>query len=419
MTAHERRAWLVVATLFITLLFVFGAAFFTAGIFFTPLIRQFGWSRAELSAVTSALLVTTGLSAPVFGWILDRVDARVLMTAGVTLSGVAFVGASRIHTFAALFICYVLLGLGVGASSLLPATFVVANWFETGRGLAMGITTAGTSVGGMVMTLAANSAIRFGGWRFGFVLLALPMFVIVIPLVALTLRSRPAGRDPRNVHGNNDLPGLEVGPALGTRSFWMLSIGQFCFGYVGPGAVLHLVPYLIGIGYSLDAGALALSLMLGFISVGKLLFGWIGDQLTGRASLGLDFITATVGLILLLAARHPVALWAMVPILGCAVGSPVALMPMVTAESLGLKRLGSLIGLTNLPYTIGAALGPIMSGHIFDRTHSYTIAFEVFIALAIVGAAASFACRDLATEQACAAERAKGPAARAAAGMRH
>jgi sugar phosphate permease len=195
MTAHERRAWLVVATLFTTLLFVFGAAFFTAGIFFTPLIHQFGWSRAELSAVTSALLVTTGLSAPVFGWILDQVDARVLMTAGVALSGVAFVGASRIHTFAALFIFYILLGLGVGASSLLPATFVVANWFEAGRGLAMGITTAGTSVGGMVMTLVANWAIRFGGWRFGFVLLALPMFVIVIPLVALTLRSRPAERD--------------------------------------------------------------------------------------------------------------------------------------------------------------------------------------------------------------------------------
>jgi MFS family permease len=48
-------------------------------------------------------------------------------------------------------------------------------------------------------------------------------------------------------------------------------------------------------------------------------------------------------------------------------------------ESLGVKRLGSLLGLQALFGTIGVAAGPIIAGRIFDRSGSYTGAWFVFI----------------------------------------
>ena len=61
------------------------------------------------------------------------------------------------------------------------------------------------------------------------------------------------------------------------------------------------------------------------------------------------------------------------------------LLPLLTAESLGLKRFGSISGLTGLAQTFGAALGPLVSGRIFDLTNSYTTAFELCIVVNLLG----------------------------------
>jgi hypothetical protein len=54
---------------------------------------------------------------------------------------------------------YVLLGIGITAATVIPASFVIANWFNARRGLAMGLATAGTGAGGMLMTLLANASL--------------------------------------------------------------------------------------------------------------------------------------------------------------------------------------------------------------------------------------------------------------------
>ncbi len=401
MTPDERRGWAIVASLFTELLLVFGAGFFTAGIFFTPLLKQFGWSRAQLASVTGALQATLGISAPVFGWILDRVEARWLMAGGVALVGLGFIGASRIHSFTALFLCYVAVGLGLGASSLLPASLVVANWFRERRGLAMGVTMAGASVGGSLMTLAAHWAIGHGGWRLGYLFLAAPMFLIAIPVLLLNVQSHPPNRAAASAPGARlELPGMEVGPALGTRSFWMIFIIQFCFAYFAVAIVVHLPPYLIGLGYRPGIAALSLSLVLACASVGKLVMGTIADRVSGRIAVALNFAITAAGFVMFLGARSPAFLIASIPILGVVIGAPIALVPFLTAECLGLRRFGSIVGLTNLAYTLGAATGPVLSGRIYDLTHSYAGALALFAMFALIGAVAALACSGLEEEQA-------------------
>ena len=402
MTQRERQGWIIVASLFVTLVFVFGSGYNTGGLFFPHLLKHFGWKRAQLSTLQGAALpLSAGLSAPLIGWLLDRVEARVVMVAGVIMTGVSFLIASRVDSFGPLFGAYVLLGVGIGASTLLPCALVIANWFGARRGLAMGLTFAGTSLGGAAMTLVGNFAIARGGWRAGYIALAIPMFIVVVPLVILVVRTRPpqAGGRITVAQASDALPGFELREAWRTRSFWMISAAQFFFAAVAAGAGLHLITYLTELGYTPSFSAGMMSLVYVFAAFGKLGMGLFADRVSARIALTFNFLAACVGMLLIFGAARTAVLIPFVLIFGLSLGAPLVLVPMLIAESLGLKRFGSIGGLTGIFNTLGAFVGPVGAGKIYDLSGSYVPAFEIFVVMCIVGAAVTYSCRSLESEQ--------------------
>src|SRR5207245_6757655 len=106
------------------------------------------------------------------------------------------------------------------------------------------------------------------------------------------------------------------------------------------------------------------------------------------AVLSIVFGAARIGIIL-----------AFIPIYGMSIAAPLMLLPLLTAESLGIKRYGLLSGLGGLAQTFGAMIGPIVAGRIFDVTASYALAFEVCIAGMLLGAAVAYSCRSYASER--------------------
>lgn len=391
MTLRERHGWLVVGSLFTTLFLVFGAGFNTAGVFFTPLLDQFGWSRAQLSLLQTALALSAGVIVPVVGLLLDRVEARGVIAAGAILAAAGFLLASRAESFAPMLVAYVLVGAGLAAATLLPCSLVVANWFGARRGLALGIAMGGTSLGGMVMTLVASRVMTSAGWRAAYVVLALPMLLIVVPLVMVTVRTRPPGSPAVSGPGQL-LPGVEVSEALRMRSFWFLGLAQLCFAFAATGTNLHAIPYLIGLGYAPTRAAQLVSLVLGVAGLGKLAMGFLADRIGGRRALILNFVLSACGMGSLLFADSVLAAAAFVVAYGLAVGAPLTLVPMVMAESLGLKRFGSLSGLNGLFNIAGAACGPVVAGRFFDATGSYATPFALFILALLLGAAVTSGC---------------------------
>jgi sugar phosphate permease len=404
MTKRERQGWIIVACLFVTLCLVFGSGYNTAGVFFTPLLKYFRWSRAQLSTLTGILAISAGLSAPLVGYLLDRVEARVLIVTGALAAGAAFFWASQVNSFSPMLGAYLLLGIGIGAATLLPCSMVIANWFgERNRGLAMGITFTGTSLGGAAMTLVADRSITWGGWRAGYVTLAIPMFLIVVPLVLLIVRTRPPGASGERVsvrESAGSIAGFELSEAVRTRSFWLIGASQFCYATVAAGTNLHLITYLIGLGYTRTFAASMMSLVLVMAAVGKLGMGAFADRLSARLALSLNFALAMTSMFLIFSVANPAMLYLFVLIFGLTVGAPLVLVPLLTVESLGLKRFGSIGGITGLLNTAGAAIGPIGAGRIFDMTHSYALVFQMFLVLCVLGALAAMSCRSFDLEQA-------------------
>jgi MFS family permease len=401
MTERERQGWVIVASLFVVLVFIFGSGYNTGGLFFAHLLKYFGWPRAQLSTLQGlALPISAGLAAPLIGWLLDRVEARVVMVAGVIMTGTSFLIASRVDSFGPLFGAYVLLGVGIGASTLLPCSLVIANWFGARRGLAMGLAFAGTSLGGAAMTMVGNFAIARGGWRAGYIALAVPMFIVVIPLIIIVVRTRPPQAEGVSVARASDaLPGFELREAIRSRSFWMISAAQFFFAAVSAGAGLHLITYLTELGYTPSFSAGMMSLVLVFAAVGKLAMGLFADRVSARIALTCNFLLACVGMLLIFGAARTAVLVPFVLICGLTLGAPLVLIPMLVAESLGLKRFGSIGGISGMFNTVGAFVGPVGAGKIYDLTGSYVPAFEVFVVMCLLGAAVSISCRTLEAEQ--------------------
>jgi MFS family permease len=289
---------------------------------------------------------------------------------------------------------YLILGVGISAGTVLPGSLVLANWFTERRGLAMGIALSGSTVGGSVKTLVAGHVFQVAGWRTAYLMLGLPMILVVVPLVALVVRSRPPGTVKMTVAQSAELlEGFETGEALRTRSFWMIVLANFCFAVTATGSLIHMAAYLEGIGYRTAAAALVISVIFAFAALGKVVMGFVADRLSARIALVICFVTQAAGLAIVFGAARIGLLLIFVPIYGMAIAAPLMLLPLVTAESLGIKRYGSLSGLAGLAQTFGAMVGPIVAGHIFDVTRSYTTAFDLCIALMVAGALISYCCR--------------------------
>jgi len=402
MTQQERQGWLIVASLFFVLLLVFGSGYNTVAVFVPALLRAFPrWSRAEVALLPSLLALAAGVSVLPIGWLLDRVEARLVMVFGAAASGSAFLVASRASSLFPMVAAYLLLGVGISAATVLPASLVLANWFEARRGLAMGVAISGTTVGGMVMTLVASSVILGLGWRIAYIALGLPMIVAVVPLVALTVRSRPPGTAKLNVaQSAGGLEGFETPDALLSRSFWMLVIANLCFGLAAAGAVVHMVAYLEGVGYKANTAALAMSLFFGFAALGKVAMGYVADRISARLALAADFAATALAFVMVFGARKLLLLAMFIVLFGVAAAAPLVLLPLLVAESLGRRRYGVLGALTGIAGTVGATIGPVVAGRIFDMTNSYVGAFELFILLDIIGAVAAFACQPYSSQQA-------------------
>ena len=402
MTDREREGWIVVGAIFVTMFFIWGAIN-SGSVFFVPVLKYFGWSRAKLSIVFSIGWVTGGAAAPVIGWLADRVSARQLMIAGAAATGVGWCVLSRADGFPAFLALNGIFGVSVGLATGIPSTLMITSWFHQRRGLALGIAFSGSTLGGAAMTMVSSYAIAFRGWRFGYALLGTPILLLSVPLLIWLARGNPestiaAGK--RSAMASNstvavELPGLEIRKALVNRSFWLISLALL-LGGLSVGMAPHYVAYLIGLGYSAAFAAGVVSLYLIVTTAGTLLGGPLADRLGARSAMSVSYLLAALGMLGMLLARFIPALGLNIVAGGFAGGALSVQMPLITIESLGLKRLGSLLGITSVFFTLGAATGPIIAGRIFDVTTSYTIAISTFLVILLMCSAAILGCQPLA-----------------------
>ena len=403
MTDRDRRGWIIVGAICVTMFFIWGAINSSA-VFFVPVLKYFGWTRAKFSSALSIGWVTGGAALPLIGWLADRINPKKMMIVGSTITGVLWILLSRFTTFGEFLAIQGLFGICVGASTSIPCAILIAGWFERQRGMAIGIAYAAAPIGGAAITPLVNYIITLAGWRAGYLALGLPILVIVVPLILLLVRPANAGDHSAATDTATaapiQLPGFELRQAMKTRSFWLISAAQFLVGSGAYGMGPHYVAYLTGVGYSAAFAATGLSMFLVMTTVGALLGGPFADRAGARTAMVTTCILGALGLLGLMGASYGFGLAVNILAMGFALGALGVQMPLVIIESLGVKRFGSLMGVTGVFLTVGAAISPIVAGRIYDISGSYEIAIGSFVVLLAVCAVALLGCRTFAREEA-------------------
>ncbi len=401
--------WWIVAANIAILTLVSGTGFYGLGVFMPALEREFRTSSTMISLGTTAFFLMIGVAGPFVGRRIDLLGPRLVMVVGNALFGLGLLSLALIQELWQMYLAYAILALGSTAAGLLPASALVATWFRARRGLAMGITLLGLSMGGVIMTPLATHLLLALGWRNAFLVLAGLAWLVCVPLSALVIRRRPEdmGVQP---DGAPELPG--GAPARGRRTavswtlaaarrtwaFWAVAIG-FLLIYVGQiGVLIHQIRFLTygeaATGaISPQEAAIAVSLTALASICGRLALGAVVDRFDTRwVAVGAILIEA-VSMIGLLPARGNLFLVYLAVLgLGLGMGWVLMLQSLLVSDLFGVTAYGTILGAINLVTTVGTAGGPWLIGLLFDTFGSYTVGFVAagllgFVAAGIVALA--------------------------------
>jgi MFS family permease len=388
------KATIMVALVTVQLL-VTGPGGAMTGVFFTPLMRAFGWNHAQVSQIAFASTICGGMIAPLVGWLLDRLGARWVMSAGMVLIVCGYWLASTIHSLSALTLAFAMLGSGFMLAGIVPVYVVFVNWFKERRGTAGGVVQAAFGVGLATTPPLLTWIILHEGWRTGFRWLSIPVALLVLPLTLAVVRTRPPMAEAKSVAQEvAALPGLDLGPALCSMMFWLVAAGDLLFT-VGSGSVLvHQITYLIGLGYTPQHAALAFSAQTVASCVGSIVLSAMGDRYGARQVLCVAMLLIIVGIYAFIGVGNPHLAAPLMVVFaicwGLGIGCVGPLLPMLLAETIGLRRLGTLMGIIRFGAAFSGAFGPVLAGYIYDVTGSYVPAFELATAI-LLGAAITIA----------------------------
>ncbi|HLH75482.1 MAG TPA: MFS transporter [Candidatus Binataceae bacterium] len=359
------------------------------GVFFGPMIRDFHWSHAQVSRTATGYSFAMGLSAPLVGWLIERVRVQWVMAAGALIAGAAYIGVSQAHSLLMVVAMFAAIGLGNQAATTLPGVYVAATWFEQRRGLAIGVMLAGMSLGMVIAPPAVTALIVRYGWRWAIACMGIPMIAIAAPIALLLIRIRASGtEDPHAARA--ELPGVEMDRALRSSSFWLLMALEF-FYFMTFGAVyFHIVPYLISIGFGAQRAANIFGIQASLAAVGWVATGYLADRYPPKLVLEGALVLLGLSVVGLLGARYNLAFIALFLLFWAATaGASASIVPLLVGQTFGLRRFASINGIVFLMRAAGTAVAPLITGKLIDVTGGYSLAFELALVYLAITALAN------------------------------
>ncbi len=381
----------MVAASFVIMVVIHGA-YNTFGVFFKPVITDFGWTRAITSGAYSLSWISQALLAVVMGRLNDSLGPRLVMTICGSLLALGYLLMSQIDTVWQFYLYYgVIIGAGMGGSYV-PMLSTVARWFGKRRTMMTGIVMAGMSTGILIGPPLVSRFISAYGWRVSYIIIG-SIILIVVVLAAQFLKRDPnqVGQLPRG--GNRaeeyelrlEAKGFSLKESMGTKQFWLISFMFFCYSFALFSIIVHIVPRATELGIPATVSPNILASMGGAAIIGMVVLGSVADRIGNRWAFIIGFILMSAALFWLIPAKELWMLLMFAGIFGLAEGSMGASEAPLVARQFGLKSLGVILGAIGMGFRLGAAVGPFVTGYIFDVMGSYQLALLLSATIAIVG----------------------------------
>ncbi len=385
----------IVGASFLMLFFNAGAQY-AFGVMFKPIIREFGWSRSAVSLVFLLNMVIFAIALTVVGRLYDRFGPKWIIIVSTLFISAGFILTSFIHSLGQFFFSYgVLAALGLAGTGVPLVSTLVSKWFDKGRGLAISLSLAGSSVGAFVLVRLLSLLAVSYGWRMSYLYLGIVMLLVNIFLATFVIKGDPhhlgmplggtrdAGEEGGIIKG---VAGLGLGQAMATRSFWLFLVIMFICGSGDYLATSHFINFATDSGVSpMTAGK-----MMGWYGLlsfaGILVAGPAADRIGSKVPIVLTFVLRFLLYLFILRYKSVPSLYTFALLFGFTHLITAPLTPMLIGRLYGFRQIGLLTGVVNTVHFLGGGIFTYVTGLIFDGTGSYQIAF---IAAAVMAATAA------------------------------
>jgi len=369
------------------------------GAYFAVLRDDRGWSKTELSGAAALHQVEAAILGPLLGWFIDRFGAQWVIRSGAVIFGTGFILLSTVDSLLAFYGAFIVTALGASLCGFFPLNVSLIHWFERHRARALSSMQLGMAAGGLCVPLVAW-ALAAWGWRATAFASGILIIAICLPL-SFVFRRRPEDRGT-NMDGVNsssreirsELENENKGvardftarEALRTPAFWLLSLGHGFALFVVTGVNTHAITHMKeGLGYSIGAASLVITLQtvaqLGGVGVGA----WIGDRLNKRLISAACMVGHMSGLLFLTYASNTAMVVAYALLHGAAWGLRGPMMQAIRADYFGRSAIGMILGLSFMIMLVGQVGGPMIAGIMADMTGNYRAGFTTLALLAGLG----------------------------------
>ncbi|MBF0372058.1 MAG: MFS transporter [Alphaproteobacteria bacterium] len=385
------QRWLLVGVAFAALS-LSGSARSALGLVMPVWEAEFGISRSLVSFGGAVTLLVMAVVAPFAGAMVDRMGPRPLLMGGLALvaSGMALTAAAPSPWV--LLLGFSLVGaVGFGAVANHVIATVVSLRFVERPGLPVGIATAGSTAGQLLLVPMLALVLGGMGWRAAFAILAAGALALALFVPRLVPAGGRGGAWVKPAPLGHRLVMLAKSPV-----FLAMFVSFFICGVTTAGVIeVHLMPYAAACGFPPQASALAYGVLSAFNMVGMVAAGWLSDRVNRPPLLGTIYIVRGLSfLILMNIAGDLPLLFLFAVIFGLFDYATVPVMASIVRTHIGRDVMGLTMGVLSAGHSLGAAIAAFAAGRLFDLFARYDWTWGVSLGLAIAAGLLVFTIRE-------------------------
>lgn len=368
---NSRYRWVIVAAGGLLGCVAIGGMF-SLPVFLQPITRDTGWSVTGVSSAMTIGFLAMAFTSMIWGTLSDRLGPRPVVLTGSIVLAASLALASRATSLLAFQVIFGLMVGGSIAAIFAPMMAAVTGWFDTHRGLAVSLVSAGMGMAPLTMSPLAGWLVSNHDWRTSMQIVAAVVTAIMIP-ASLLVRRAPALASGHSAPSADGAPHAEMSVAQALRSpqFIILLLTNFfcCATHSGP--IIHTVSYAISCGIPMIA-AVTIYSVEGLAGMGgRIAFGLLGDRFGAKRVLVLGLLAQAFGALGYVFVRELAAFYAVAALLGFIYAGTMPLYAVLVRENFPLRMMGTVIGGTAMAGSLGMATGPLAGGLIYDTFASY------------------------------------------------
>ncbi len=330
-------------------------------VFIDHFVSDLSLSRSQISTAYLIGTLAGSTAMPFVGRFVDRRGVRISQVVVGVLFGLSLLYMSTVNGLIMLSIGFIgIRMLGQGSLSMI-STVTVQLRFVTQRGMAIGIFAMVTGGLMALMPIGLNWVIEAAGWRSAWRVAAIVIWLTVIPLGALGLRSMPRPLDAKNQPATSTprLIGMTRGEAVRCRSFWVIAVMSTTASMLSTALNFHQIDLLGDAGLtSSEAASMFLPQVIGSIVAG-LVIGTIADKIGTRYLPVVPMVLLVIVHLVGADLSRGAIVFAYAILLGSMGGATRSASATLMPDWFGTAHIGSIQGVMTLAVVAGSALGPI------------------------------------------------------------